>query len=125
MKLVLLGTTGYHPNDERETACFMLPEQGIVLDAGTAMYRVRDQLVTNELDIFLTHAHLDHIVGLTFLFDVIYDKQVKRVTVHGAADKLAAIREHLFAEPIFPVQPPCEAFRPLDGPVAAPVAAAD
>ena len=74
MKLVLLGTTGYHPNDERQTACFMLPEQGIVLDAGTAMYRVRDQLVTPELDIFLTHAHLDHIVGLTFLFDVIYDK---------------------------------------------------
>jgi ribonuclease Z len=114
MKLVLLGTTGYHPNDQRQTACFMLPELGIVLDAGTAMYRVRDLLVTPQLDIFLTHAHLDHIVGLTFLFDVIYGKEVKRVTVHGTAEKLAAIREHLFAEPIFPVQPPCE-FRPLSG----------
>jgi ribonuclease BN (tRNA processing enzyme) len=116
MKLVLLGTTGYHPNDQRQTACFMLPELGIVLDAGTAMYRVRDLLVTRKLDIFLTHAHLDHIVGLTFLFDVIYGKQVDRVTVHGKADKLAAIREHLFAEPIFPVQPPCQ-FQPLDGDV--------
>ncbi len=117
MKLVLLGTTGYHPNDQRQTACYMLPELGIVLDAGTGMYRVRDELATRHLDIFLTHAHLDHIVGLTFLFDVIHEKQVERVTVHGAAEKLAAIRQHLFAEPIFPVQPPCD-FRPLDGPVA-------
>ena len=33
MKLHLLGTTGYHPNARRHTACLMLPEQGIVLDA--------------------------------------------------------------------------------------------
>ncbi len=58
MKLVLLGTTGYHPNDERETACFMLPEQGIVLDAGTAMYRVRDQLVTDELTLSSSPTHI-------------------------------------------------------------------
>ncbi len=117
MKLVLLGTTGYHPNDQRQTACYMLPELGVVLDAGTGMYRVRELLATRELDIFLTHAHLDHIVGLTFLFDVIYGKDIERVTVHGADEKLAAIRRHLFAEPIFPVQPPCN-FRPLNGPVA-------
>ncbi len=47
---------------------------------------------------------------------MIHGKPIERVTVHGAADKLAAIREHLFAEPIFPVQPPCD-FRPLEGPV--------
>ena len=103
MKLVLLGTTGYHPNDERQTACFMLPELGIVLDAGTAMYRVRDHLVTPELDIFLTHAHLDHVIGLTYLFDVVQGKDIRRVTVHGAPEKLAAVRTHLFAEPLFPV----------------------
>ncbi len=117
MKLVLLGTTGYHPNDERQTACYMLPELGIVLDAGTGMYRARDLLATPTLDIFLTHAHLDHIVGLTFLFDVLYDKSLERVTVHGAADKLKAVREHLLAEPIFPVALPCD-YRPLEAPVA-------
>jgi ribonuclease BN (tRNA processing enzyme) len=30
---------------------------------------------------------------------------LKRTTVHGDATKLAAVREHLFAEPIFPVAP--------------------
>ncbi len=67
MLLNLLGTTGYHPNERRQTACFMLPELGIVLDAGTGMFRVHDHLQTDTLDIFLSHAHLDHILGLTFL----------------------------------------------------------
>lgn len=106
MKLLVLGSTGYHPNDRRQTACFLFPELGVVLDAGTGMYRVRDHLVTNTLDIFLSHAHLDHCFGLTFLFDVLYEKSMERVTVHGQDQKLAAIAEHLFAPDLFPVKPP-------------------
>jgi ribonuclease BN (tRNA processing enzyme) len=117
MKLVLLGTAGYHPSDQRQTACLMLPELGIVLDAGTGMYRVGDFLTTDRLDIFLTHSHLDHIVGLTYLFDIIAGRHVEPITIHGAGDKLAAIREHLFSELIFPVMPPCR-FEPLAGPLA-------
>jgi ribonuclease BN (tRNA processing enzyme) len=117
LKLHLLGTTGYHPNARRHTACFMLPEQGIVLDAGTGMFRVRKHLCTPELDIFLSHAHLDHIIGLTFLFDVLHEKNVQRVTVHGEAEKLAAIEEHLLSPLLFPVKLPCE-YRSLTGPVA-------
>jgi ribonuclease Z len=113
MKLHLLGTTGYHPNNHRHTACMMLPSIGVVLDAGTAMFRVREHLTTSTLDIFLTHAHLDHVVGLTYLFDVLHEKQVDRVTVHAEPDKIQAIREHLFSEALFPVTPPCE-FVPLD-----------
>ena len=41
-----------------------------MLDAGTATYRAGEYLTTPELDIFLTHAHLDHVVGLTYLFSV-------------------------------------------------------
>jgi len=114
MKLVLLGTTGYHPSNARQTACMMLPECGVVLDAGTAMYRVRDQLVQPTLDVFVTHAHLDHVVGLTFLFDVLYEKPVKSVRVHGEARKLSAIQEHLFSETLFPALPPIE-WQPLAG----------
>jgi ribonuclease BN (tRNA processing enzyme) len=108
MKIILLGTTGYHPNDRRQTACMMLPELGVVFDAGTALYRVNEYLQTRSLDIFLSHAHLDHCIGLTFMFDVLFDGALDRVTVHGEPAKLAAIREHLFAELLFPVQPPFE-----------------
>lgn len=107
MRVVLLGSTGYHPNEIRHTACVMLPELGIVLDAGTAMFRVRQRLVTPELNIYLTHAHLDHVIGLTFLFDVLYQRPSQRVVVHGEPAKLAAVRQHMLHELLFPVKLPC------------------
>jgi len=112
MRLLLLGTTGYHPNDRRQTACLLIPECGVMLDAGTGMYRAGRHLRGPELDIFLTHAHLDHVIGLTYLFDVRYVHPLQRVTVHAEAAKLEAIDRHLFAEPLFPKRPPCE-LRPL------------
>ena len=108
MQLVLLGTTGYHPNERRHTACLMLPELGVVLDAGSGMFRVRERLQGDTLDIFLTHAHLDHIMGLTFLFDIVHERPDLKVVVHAQAEKLAAIRDHLLSQAIFPVDLPCE-----------------
>lgn len=114
MKLVLLGTGGYFPTCKRQTACLMLPEVGVILDAGTGMFRISKHLATARLDIFLTHAHLDHVAGLTYLINVVPPDVLARTTVHGDADKLAAVREHLFAEAIFPV-PPSFKFAPLSG----------
>jgi ribonuclease Z len=114
MKLILLGTSGYHPSDRRHTACLLLPEVGVMLDAGTAVYRAARFLETDSLDIFLTHAHLDHVVGLTYLFSVMAEHPLTRVTVHGEAEKLSAIDEHLFSEHIFPARPPM-AWQPLVG----------
>jgi ribonuclease BN (tRNA processing enzyme) len=112
VKLHFLGTTGYHPNNQRQTACLMLPEMGIVLDAGTGMFRVRDLIETDTLDIFLSHIHLDHCIGLTFLYDVLFEKNMKRVTVHVAEEKIDSLRQHLYAESLFPVGPNFE-LRPL------------
>lgn len=112
MKLILLGTTGYHPNERRHTPCMMIPECGVMLDAGTAMFRAARFLQTSELDVFLTHAHLDHVIGLTYLFSLVYVHPLDRITVHGAEEKLAAIEEHMFCEQLFPQRPPYES-RPL------------
>jgi ribonuclease BN (tRNA processing enzyme) len=108
MKLLLLGTAGYHPNEQRQTTCLMLPEAGIVFDAGTGFFRVRQHLQTPTLDILLTHAHLDHIIGLTYLLNTVWARKVERITVHGEAAKLAAIREHLLADALFPAPLPCD-----------------
>ncbi len=68
MKLVLLGTNVLVPSEKGgQTACYMLPEQGIVLDAGTGLYRLAQHLRTSSLDIYLTHAHGDHTLGLFYL----------------------------------------------------------
>jgi ribonuclease Z len=105
MKLILLGTGGYFPTSRRHTACLMLPEIGVVLDAGSGMCQIGKHLQTEQLDIFLSHAHLDHIAGLTYLVNLVPPNVLSRTTVHGNQEKLTALREHLFAEPIFPVTP--------------------
>ena len=69
------------------------------------MFRVRDLIQTDTLDIFLSHVHLDHSIGLTFLYDILFEKNLSRVTVHVAQDKIAAIRNHLHSQDLFPVEP--------------------
>ncbi len=114
MKLLLLGSGGYFPNERRHTACMFLPEVGVVLDAGSGMCRIGRHLETDRLEVFLTHAHLDHIAGLTCLVNIAPRDVLGRTVVRGDAAKLAAVQAHLFAQEIFPLPPPFR-FEPLAG----------
>jgi ribonuclease Z len=76
MKLILLGTNGFLPTDNAQTACFLLPEPGILLDAGSGLYRLPDYLQTTSLDIYLSHAHGDHTCGLHFFLGSYFNKMV-------------------------------------------------
>jgi ribonuclease BN (tRNA processing enzyme) len=105
MKIHLLGTAGYHPNERRHTACFMIPETGMIFDAGTGFFRVRDLIQTPDLHVYLSHSHLDHCVGLSFYYNVIRQRDVRNLFVYGEPQKLQAVREHLFSEHLFPSQP--------------------
>lgn len=103
MQLHCLGTVGYHPNRTRHTSCYFLPQSGILLDAGTGVFRLAPLIQTETLDILLSHAHLDHICGLTFLLDVFYERPVGQLRIWAEAAKIEAIKTHLFHELIFPV----------------------
>ena len=94
--------------------CVMLPELGVVFDAGTAFFRVPGLAQTDDLDVFLTHAHLDHVFGLTCVIPAVMGGQLKGVRVHGQPKHLAAVQEHLLARPLFPVDVPGMQFSSLD-----------
>ena len=70
---VLLGTGGWVPTDTRATNATLLicEQERLLLDAGTGVARLvqRPDLLgsAGRLDIVLTHFHLDHIVGLSYL----------------------------------------------------------
>jgi ribonuclease BN (tRNA processing enzyme) len=104
MQLHCLGTVGYHPNESRHTSCYFLPESGIVLDGGSGLFRLNSLIETDSLDILLSHAHLDHTLGLTFLVDILFRQSLRRLRIWGEADKLRAIQDHLFSELIFPAR---------------------
>lgn len=108
MRLIFLGTGGYHPNERRHTASLLLPDIGVALDAGTGFFRVQSRLRTPRLDVFLTHAHLDHVCGLTFILVPMLRGEITRVRVFGSKATLAAVRTHLFATELFPVEPDFE-----------------
>ncbi|QDU86937.1 Ribonuclease Z [Pirellulimonas nuda] len=119
MQLYFLGSGGYQPSLRRHTACLMIPEMGLVLDAGTGAFRIADLVKTEELTVIVSHAHLDHVAGLTFLLGACGPDADDRVSIHAHPEVIAAVREHVFAEPIFPIVP---AFRllELDGPLKLP-----
>lgn len=108
MKLIFLGTGGYHPNERRHTASVLLPEEGIALDAGTGFFRVQGRLKTPGLDVFLTHGHLDHICGLTFILVPMLRGDISQVRVFGSQRCLDGVRNHLLADALFPVEPDFE-----------------
>jgi ribonuclease BN (tRNA processing enzyme) len=108
MKLHCLGTAGYHPSPTRHTASFFLEEANVLLDAGTGVFRLDQLLHGPELSILLSHAHLDHVVGLSYFWDLVSATPLEKIHVYGERRKLEDIRQHLFHPSLFPVQPPLQ-----------------
>jgi len=88
MKLVVLGSNGYRPNDLGHTACYAIPELGIILDAGTGLYRMVDYLQTEQLDVFLSHDHPDHVTGLTNLEFIFWRKKLRDKIARGSKESV-------------------------------------
>ena len=107
MHIEFLGTAGYHPSESRHTSCVFLPDaapgHAFILDAGSGFFRLIGRELPEHLHIFLSHPHLDHVMGLTFLLDVLYLNPSK-VTVYGDAHTLRAARQALFGSPLFPLE---------------------
>ena len=122
MKLILLGTGGLIPTDRCQTACYLLPEVGILLDAGTGSYRTCEYLQTPEIDVYLTHAHGDHTSGLTYLFASSLADQIRQAaekvdetTIGGLVTKanqfLHSARVHASQSTIHTLSPKYEDFQ--------------
>jgi ribonuclease BN (tRNA processing enzyme) len=106
MRVEFFGTSGFHPNAERHTAGIFLPDAApgaaFLLDAGTGTWRLTERPLPAHLHIFLTHSHLDHVVGLTFLIDVCYQGNID-VTLYGEQSALDTVCNVLFDSPLFPL----------------------
>lgn len=68
MRVVFLGTNGWYSTATGNTNCTLIDtgERYIVLDAGDGIRRLIEHApdCSKPLDIFVSHFHLDHIIGL-------------------------------------------------------------
>lgn len=89
MRVVPLGTNGFYPSFDRQTASYLAlaDSAAFMLDAGTGVSRLREPEIVallrpyDHLNIFLSHYHLDHCGGLAYLAGV-WDREVR---VYGPA----------------------------------------
>jgi ribonuclease Z len=106
MRVEFFGTAGFHPNAHRHTSGIFVPDvapdAAFLLDAGTGTWRLIERDLPSRLHIFLTHSHLDHVMGLTFLLDVCYKGDLE-VTLYAEEETLENVRTLLFDSPLFPL----------------------
>ncbi len=110
--LTILGGGGWFPAHGRQTACALLRRgsRGVLIDAGTGVGRLVEQPSLldgiDQLDIVLTHFHLDHIAGLAYLPAAL--KACEQKTVWGPGRALygrstRSVLEAVSHEPFHPV----------------------
>ena len=70
VKIIFLGTNGWYDTETGNTICTLIEANDcfIILDAGNGLYKI-DRYIKKEKPIylFLSHFHLEHIIGLHIL----------------------------------------------------------
>ncbi|WP_051904469.1 3',5'-cyclic-nucleotide phosphodiesterase [Hippea jasoniae] len=101
MNLRVLGCWGSSMPNKFLTS--FLVNKNILVDAGspTKTLEFDEQLEVEH--IFITHSHLDHVLGVLFLADnVVLNNIKKQFKVYGSKDTLNAIKKHLLNFDIWP-----------------------
>lgn len=103
MNLRALGTSGGLPTDQG-TMAFHLPPTTL-LDAGTGVQHLEQDALDSLSDVFITHAHMDHVAGLPLLVDALFDtltREQRTLTVRALPYTIDALRAHIFNDQLWP-----------------------
>jgi ribonuclease BN (tRNA processing enzyme) len=116
LSLLPLGVNGYLPSHGRQTMSFLLALDGasLLLDAGSGAARLAEPETRRWLDgspgnerleILLSHYHLDHVIGLSYLPGVARGRPIR---IHAPRPPITAFGpeslERFIAPPLFPIE---------------------
>jgi ribonuclease BN (tRNA processing enzyme) len=98
----VLGCSGSIAQGHRTTA-FLLDDD-VLIDAGTGVGDLTLAELTRIDHILLSHAHLDHVLGVPLLADSVMRRRLGRppIQVHALPQTLAVLRQHLFNDQLWP-----------------------
>lgn len=98
MRVIFLGTNGWYDTNTGNTLSVLIDSKDylVVFDAGNGIHKLEDYLDGSKKDIFLflSHFHLDHIVGLHTLDKL---KSCKKLFISGPADIKEILRQFIDA----------------------------
>jgi len=100
MKLTILGCSG-GIGSGRHTTCLKVDDD-VLIDAGSGITTLDFEQLLAIDHVFLTHAHLDHVLGLPLLLDSVADLRATPVTVHALPEVLEVLSAHLFNWQLWP-----------------------
>ncbi|MCU0596523.1 MAG: MBL fold metallo-hydrolase [Desulfobacterota bacterium] len=103
MKITFLGTNGWYDTSTGNTLSILVAteEHNIVLDAGNGFTKL-DRMLSNAnpLFLFLSHFHLDHLIGLHSLFKFSFTQRFAFVGPKGTGKVLKALLKQPFTAPL-------------------------
>ena len=100
MKLQVLGCSGGIGKGLKTTS--FLVDNSLLIDAGTGIELLTMDEMLAIRDVVITHAHVDHIVGLPLMLATIYDQHTQPVRVHAIPEVIKALKDHIFNWTIWP-----------------------
>ena len=100
MKLTILGCSG-GIGSGRHTTCFQVDDD-ILIDAGTGITTLSFEQLLAVDHVFITHSHLDHVLGLPLLLDAVGEKRSTPVVVHALPEVLDILAADLFNWRLWP-----------------------
>ena len=119
MKLTILGCSG-GIGSGRHTTCLKVDDD-VLIDAGSGLTTLDFEQLLAIDHVFITHAHLDHVLGLPLLLDSVGDLRGTPLTVHALPEVLEVLSTHLFNWQLWPdfrkipsAEAPWLRFEPLD-----------
>lgn len=103
MKITFLGTNGWYSTPTGNTQCILIESDShcIILDAGNGFYKLDKYLKEGKPGIlFLSHFHLDHILGLHTLTRLTFSGGLKIFGPKGTRDAIQILVDHPFSIPL-------------------------
>ena len=103
MKIIFLGTNGWYDTKTGSTICTLIETNDyfIILDAGSGFYKIEKYIKGEKpIYLFLSHFHLEHIIGLHILNKFNFKQGIRIYGQKGTKDILNMIINKPFTVPL-------------------------